>query len=186
MEELSILKNQTILDNMTDGFVTIDANWCYAYINKTAEQLFQIEADNILGTDIWAETPEGFGVPFHPVYEEAMREQIQKVIPVYISWMDRWFENRIYPSKDGLHLLFLDITERRAENIRMTENERNTSVMLSNMPGLVYRCKCDREQTLHYVSEGCYLLTGYKMEQLLNNRDLSFNDLISQNTAKSV
>jgi len=179
VEELSILKNQTVLDNMTDGFVTIDANWCYAYINKTAEQLFQMDVHNI-GTDIWTEQPEGFGVPFHPAYEEAMREQTQKVIPVYISWVDRWFENRIYPSKDGLHLLFSDITERKAEDDRKTESERNTTVLLANLPGLVYRCKYDRDWTLLYVSDGCYSLTGYSTEQLLNNRDISFNDLINK------
>ncbi|MEI8200246.1 MAG: HD domain-containing phosphohydrolase [Eubacteriales bacterium] len=179
MDEFSKLKNQTVLDNMTDGFVTIDANWCYAYINKTAGQLFQIDADNNIGKDIWAEKPDGFGVPFHPAYEEAMREQTQKVIPVYISWMDRWFENRIYPSKSGLHMLFSDITERRAENIRLTENERNTSVLLSNMPGLVYRCKYDSDWTLLYVSDGCHSLTGYSAEQLMEDHDISFNDLIN-------
>lgn len=176
-QHAGLQKNQTVLDKMTDGFVTIDTNWNYTYINKTAEQLFQMDA-SIIGTDIWTGEEDGFGVPFHPAYEEAMREQVQKVIPVYISRIDRWFENRIYPSKDGLHLLFADITERTAEDNRLTESERNTAVLLSNLPGLVYRCRYDSEWTILYVSEGCYSLTGYSTQQLLNNRDISFNDLI--------
>ena len=94
--------------------------------------------------------------------------------------MDRWFENRIYPSKEGLHLLFTDITERKAEDKRNIESERNKAVLLANLPGLVYRCKYDADWTLMYVSEGCYSLTGYSKEQLLNNRDHSFNDLIGK------
>lgn len=53
------------------------------------------------------------------------------------------------------------------------------SYLLSHIPGLAYRCKYDPERTIEFVSEGCFELTGYHSESLLNNKDLSFNDLIS-------
>ena len=38
--------------------------------------------------------------------------------------------------------------------------------------------KPDRDWTMLFISQGCYELTGYKPESLLNNAVLSYNDLI--------
>ncbi|MGI6084138.1 MAG: EAL and GGDEF domain-containing protein, partial [Acetivibrionales bacterium] len=75
--------------------------------------------------------------------------------------------------------LVQDITERKTIEQALIESERSKSILLSNLPGLAYRCKYDREWTMQFVSSGCYDLTGYVAENLINNRNLSFSDLIS-------
>lgn len=72
-----------------------------------------------------------------------------------------------------------DITQRKVAEDALIESERSKSVLLSNLPGMAYRCNYDRNWTMHFVSDGCYELTGYTSDSLLNNRDLSFNDLIA-------
>lgn len=62
---------------------------------------------------------------------------------------------------------------------KLIESERSKAVLLSNLPGMAYRCKYDRDWTMLFVSEGCFELTGYKAESLLHNKELSFNDLIN-------
>ena len=49
----------------------------------------------------------------------------------------------------------------------------------SHLPGLAYRCNNDPQWTMQFVSAGCLELTGYPSESLINNKDLSFNDLIA-------
>ena len=71
-----------------------------------------------------------------------------------------------------------DISKRIRTEMELLESERSRSVLLSNLPGMAYRCKFDRDWTMEIVSYGCYELTGYKPESLINNRDVSFNDLI--------
>jgi PAS domain S-box-containing protein len=66
----------------------------------------------------------------------------------------------------------------RAEQA-LKRSERSKSVFLSHLPGLAYRCNCDHDWTMQYVSQGCFNLTGYPPESLLYNRDLSYNDLIA-------
>lgn len=61
----------------------------------------------------------------------------------------------------------------------LLESERSKSVLLSHLPGLAYRCNYDRAWTMQYLSDGCYALTGYKPENLLNNNDLTFNEIIA-------
>ncbi len=61
----------------------------------------------------------------------------------------------------------------------LLEKERSYAMLLSNLPGMAYRCDNDREWTMRFVSEGCYKLTGYGSEALVHNRDTSFNELIT-------
>ncbi len=79
-----------------------------------------------------------------------------------------------------MHLCLLeDISKRKAMEDELKESERSKAVLLSHLPGLAYRCKYDDSWTMLYVSAGCYKLTGYRPEALLNNRDLSYKDIIA-------
>lgn len=81
--------------------------------------------------------------------------------------------------EDGYICLIQDITTRKEMERALSESERSKSVLLSNLQGMAYRCNYDCEWTMQFVSSGCFELTGYMPENLLHNRDLSFNDLIT-------
>ena len=72
-----------------------------------------------------------------------------------------------------------DIGERKAAIDALQESERSKSVLLSNLPGMAYRCRLDPAWTMLFLSDGCLELTGYKPEEIVSNRDLSYNDIIS-------
>src|SRR5207248_1477412 len=68
---------------------------------------------DLIGKHIWTEFPEGVGQPFQLAYERAMQEQeIISLEACYEPWQ-RWFENRIYPSADGVAIFFTEVTERK-------------------------------------------------------------------------
>ncbi|MDK2937576.1 MAG: hypothetical protein PWP62_2584 [Eubacteriaceae bacterium] len=75
--------------------------------------------------------------------------------------------------------LVKDISQRKAAEMALAESERNKSVLLSHLPGLAYRCDFDCNWTMRFVSEGCLKLTGYEAESLLNNRDITYNEMIA-------
>lgn len=58
------------------------------------------------------------------------------------------------------------------------ESQRALASLMSNLPGMAYRCRNDRDWTMEYVSEGCRGLTGYGPEDLVANRAVAYNDLI--------
>lgn len=84
---------------------------------------------------------------------------------------------------DNHHLnhvaLARDITESKLIESKLMESERSKSVLLSHLQGMAYRCNYDRDWTMQFVSSGCLELTGYDPEALIQNRDISFNELIT-------
>ncbi|MFW6189553.1 MAG: PAS domain S-box protein [Planctomycetota bacterium] len=71
-----------------------------------------------------------------------------------------------------------EITERRAAQKALRERERRLSTLLSNLPGMAYRCIDDAQYTMEFVSEGAGALTGYEPAGLVGNAEVAFADLI--------
>lgn len=59
----------------------------------------------------------------------------------------------------------------------LAESERFQRALLANVPGMVYRCKNDRDWTMEFVSEGCRALLGVPPEDLVHG-STTYNQLI--------
>jgi diguanylate cyclase (GGDEF)-like protein/PAS domain S-box-containing protein len=72
-----------------------------------------------------------------------------------------------------------DITDKKIAEESLRESERSKAVLLSHLPGTAYRCLPDKTRTMQFMSDGCFKLTGYYPEDFMNNRKLSYCDLIT-------
>jgi PAS domain S-box-containing protein len=104
---------ERVLERVSDGVVALDRQWRYTYVNKCGGQLLGREASSLVGKHIWTEFPEGRGQAFQRAYEKAMDEQKTVQLRDYYPPWDRWFENRVYPSPDGISIFFTDVTEQQ-------------------------------------------------------------------------
>ncbi len=103
----------TLLESISEAFVALDRDWCYTYVNTKAGQLLQRQPDDLLGKHIWAEFPDSVGQPFYHACHRALADQVAIEIEECHPPSDRWFENRICPTPDGVSIFFHDIAARK-------------------------------------------------------------------------
>ncbi|SDK00005.1 EAL domain-containing protein [Billgrantia gudaonensis] len=58
------------------------------------------------------------------------------------------------------------------------ESERRLDTLLNHLPGMAYRCLNDHAWTMTILSRGAETLTGYPIESLIDNRHISYAELI--------
>ncbi len=68
----------------------------------------------------------------------------------------------------------------------LLDKNRLLATLLSNMVGMIYRCRVDEAWTMEFVSEGCLELTGYRPEDLIHNARLDYETLTHPNDRESV
>lgn len=91
----------------------------------------------------------------------------------------RWYAvSAFIPVEDHLAVAFEDITDRKLAEVGILESQRAIATILSNLPGMAYRCRNDHDWTMEYVSAGCKDLTGYLDNELIFGRVINYNDLI--------
>jgi PAS domain S-box-containing protein len=124
VEKKLVSQIESTLKNVSDGFVSLDTNWCYTYVNTKAGEFLGRSPESLIGKHIWTEFPDGVGLPFYQLYYKAVETEQTQYLQEYYAPFDKWFENRIYPSKEGLTIYFTDITERK-------KVESNNQMLLS-------------------------------------------------------
>lgn len=150
-----------ILDRISDGFVALDRDWRYTYVNSAGAKLLQREQPGeLIGKLIWDEFPEGVGQPFHLAYERAIATQTPVVFEEYYARWDLWFENRIYPSADGLTIYFSDITAHKKADIAL---QQSAKVFASTRDGIALT---DAQSNIINVNPAFTKHTGLSLEDV--------------------
>lgn len=86
--------------------------------------------------------------------------------------------NLDFRHKNARLVLLIDVTEKIKVEKHLRESELTMSNLISNLPGLVYRCALDENYTMKFMSEACFRITGYHPEDFIQSKIISFNDLI--------
>ncbi|MBS1741519.1 MAG: PAS domain S-box protein [Bacteroidetes bacterium] len=109
-------KYRSLVERISDGFIALDENWNFTYVNKIAETMFTRSADDLLHKNIWTEFPEKVQHSFYKIFFDAMQQQQHQFAEQYCPTLDLWLQVNVYPSDSGLSVFFRDISrEKNAE-----------------------------------------------------------------------
>ncbi len=71
--------------------------------------------------------------------------------------------------EQALQHLLAQLAEHQQLEQLLREQQRLLLTLLSNLPGMAYRCRNSADWRMEFVSEGCLALTGYAVADLLDN-----------------
>lgn len=73
---------------------------------------------------------------------------------------------------------FTDVSQMKRTEASLQANRRSLSMLLSNIPGMVYRCKNDRNWSFDFASDGCLDVTGYEPYEIVGDPKFSYVEII--------
>jgi len=69
---------------------------------------------------------------------------------------------------------------------KLQASHQSLVTLMSNLPGMAYRCRNDNNRTMTFVSEGCTALTGYKPSGLAGRGDSAYIRLVHEDDREVV
>ena len=93
-------------------------------------------------------------------------------------WLDVTTRTIDFRGQPAVLATAFDITSHKKAEEALYESQRTLSTLMSNLPGMAYRCRVDWDWTMEFVSEGCFSLTGYHPVDLIESRKISLSAII--------
>jgi len=156
-----------VLERITDGFIALDREWRFTYVNEAAERIIGQTRDELLGTTIWERFPWAKAMPAYSAFHRAMAEGVVQSVEVYYEPHHAWFTAHAYPSPEGLSVFFRDVTATRQLIQETRDSEEKYRSLVDQLPVVVYLLAADEAQTPLYFSPHLEVLMGYRPEEAM-------------------
>lgn len=150
---------ESILESISDGFVTFDRNLCFTYANKKISEMIGYPAESIIGKNVWEAFPGQVGSETDKALNKALKEQKYVCHEDYYEPTHLWQENHIYPSPNGLSVFVRDITERKKAEQVLKQSEQRFRALLENSSDML--TVSNLEGIITYISPNVKKIMGY-------------------------
>ena len=114
-KEKAIKRLKNLLENYTQGYLSIDKNWIVREVNPATLRLLGIQEATILNKSIAELFPRSEGTVFYRYYEQALKENILVEFEEPMISANRWFHISAYPYDGELTVFFKEITEEKLQ-----------------------------------------------------------------------
>lgn len=185
LEEQVHLKTEElrkIFERITDAFIALDKNWCYTYMNKKAGEIFGCDPAVMIGKNFWSHFSQDHNQALYQAYQKAFNEQQYIPLDEYYPNFDKWIENHIYPSPEGISVFLQDITSKKKSEQALQQAYQQIYYHISNTPLAII--EVDKDLCLLQWSKKAEDLFGWKASEVLGKNINSFNLIDSRDTEK--
>ncbi|MCB2206790.1 MAG: PAS domain S-box protein [Bacteroidetes bacterium] len=182
-------KYRMLIENQTDLVVKVNTEGEFLYVSPSYCRMFGKTEEELIGQKylplVHEEDRELTEIAmknlYHPPYTMYVQQRALTASGwKWLEWMDTAVLN---DQKEVIEIIGVgrDITEQKNAEFELQESQRRLSTLMGNLPGMVYRSLNNKEWTMQFVSKGCYELTGYPSDELIENSFRSYNDIIHPN-----
>ena len=168
----------TILDTAVDGIITIDMKGLIVSFNHAAEHVFGWQSAEVLGKDTAILMPKAYHVRHNHFLNNFGQAGQAKILGVGrevtgIRKNGSTFPIRLAMGKADItgETLFVgfitDLTQRNAMKSAMRERDEQLRSLMSNIPGVTFRCLYNQDWRMLLISDSIKDLTGWAAEEFL-------------------
>ena len=127
-----------IFERVTDGFIALDKEFRYIYLNKRAGEMIRHEPRSLIGKKVWEVFPDAINTPTYDAFQQAMNNQEYVMNTDHFQPLNIWQENHIYPSPNGLSVFIRDISQQKAAENSVAEANAMADKLIDSLPGVFY------------------------------------------------
>ncbi|MFP6847099.1 MAG: PAS domain S-box protein [Pseudomonas sp.] len=172
---------RSIFDTALDAIMTIDHTGIIRSANRAAERLFGWPLDELIGLSLRRLLNERDA----DLYEAHLRAYLQSGVAQLSGFeqelqciardgQEKPVRISIGITKSGNHPLFVvfmaDISERIQMERALRDSEQQYRSLISNIPGVSFRCLLDADWTMLFVSDAVQTLTGWSADDFISKR----------------
>jgi len=138
------------LKRVSDGVAVLDGDLKYTYVNRQAEQLLGRDREEIRGCHVWDCFPEAADTIPEDRIQTAIETQSPTSFERYTAEKGQWFETRIYPSDDGIIVVFTDIadSELSKQGLEYVLETIPIGIVLLDCDGNIVRANTNAQEVL--------------------------------------
>lgn len=112
--------------------------------------------------------------------DEAIQQGRQVHCGFHDTTLARDLEMTLFPvGTTEFALIASDVTEKTETEQSLQESRRQYAALISNIPGIVYRCHYDHDWTMLFISEGSEEVIGYTPDDFYDGK-ITFNDIVEK------
>ncbi len=162
--KLKAAELNNIFERITDAFIALDNEWRYTYVNQKAAELHNKPIEELLGKNMLEEYPEVAEGPFYKALLDAKATNTASRVQLYHPPTDKWFEDLIYPSPDGISVYYHDITDAKKAELSLLKTHEKLTYHINNTPmGVV---EFDKELNVIQWSDRAAEIFGWTKAEL--------------------
>jgi PAS domain S-box-containing protein len=131
-----------LIGSIDEGFQAFDRNFCLTFMNPAAHQILGRDDTQLEGSTFWDQFP-GIDPNVEQMLRRVMSERKTDACDTYYWPQDRWLAINAYPFRDGISVLFEDVSDRKnaqRERERLIEELQAALANIRTLRGLVPIC----------------------------------------------
>jgi PAS domain S-box-containing protein len=132
-----------LVESINEGFQAFDAQYKLKFMNGAAERILKHSAAELIGQPVWGQFPAIVGPDVERILRRVMSERRPATCESFYEPWHRWFAISIYPFRDGISVLFRDISERRKsqqEREKLIGDLQQAVLKVRTLRGLIPIC----------------------------------------------
>ena len=131
-----------LIESIPDGFQAFDPAFRLTFMNRAAEGILERSAEELLGKTIWDQFP-ALDADVEQLLRRVMLVRVPGSCETHYAPCGRWFSFHVNPFREGISVLFRDISERRnaeVERERLIGELQATLAHVRTLRGLIPIC----------------------------------------------